>query len=379
MSGIKLIIPGFFAFSSLCIAAMLSLAMISCANNTEETAEEVLRPVRTMLVFTTGGERTRVFTGSAQAGTESRISFKVGGTIESLNVKVGDRISRNTLIAELDSSDYQLAVQQAEASLQQANAQRRNARASFERVRALYENNNATLNDYDSARAAKDSAEAAVESFEKQLDMAKLRVTYCKLFAPSSGTVSAVDVEVNEHVDVGKPIIVMISGAKPEVRVGVPELFISQISEGDAVEVTFDAIPDRSFPAYVTEVGVSTSQLTSTYPVTVELVDSNTDIRSGMAAEVEFTFENISGEEKIIVPASSVEEDRKGKYVFLVEPADDDTGIVHRQSVEVGDIGEQGIEIIAGISNGDLLVIAGMSKMSEGLKVKLMPDQGNLP
>ena len=153
---------------------ILTLAWLGCEK--EKKAPEVLRPVRFETVYATGGDRARTFAGMSQAGQESRLSFKVAGTIKRIAVSLGDAVQPRSLIAELDPSDYRLQVQQAEASLDAARAQERNAEAAYERVRQLYETNSASRNDLDAARAGQESASAQVKALSKQLELAGARL-----------------------------------------------------------------------------------------------------------------------------------------------------------------------------------------------------------
>ena len=74
----------------------------------------------------------------------------------------------------------------------------------------------------------------------------------------------------------------------------------------------------------------------------------------------------------ILVPSHSVLKDSDGQYVFIAEKTEDVFGIVKRRKVEIGTLSEQGLNITNGLQPGDILVIAGMSKMQDGMKVKLM-------
>ncbi len=111
-----------------------------------------------------GDNRVRRFSGVIRAGQESRISFKVGGTLRTLKVSVGERVKRGKLIAELDPSDLRLSMQQAQAAHSQARAQMINAKANYERTRKLYESSSAAKSNLDGARAAFSSAQATVTS-----------------------------------------------------------------------------------------------------------------------------------------------------------------------------------------------------------------------
>jgi RND family efflux transporter MFP subunit len=286
-------------------------------------------------------------------------------------VNVGDEVRAGELIAELDPEDYELQLEEAEASLARARAEARNAEANYERVRALYENHNASRQDLDAARAASESASAQVEADEKKVELARLQVGYTRLLAPMEGAIAAVDIEVNENVATGQTVVLLTGGAEIEVNVAVPEALISGIRERDPVTVTFDALPDREFPALVTEVGVAATGMATTYPVTVCLTGEESEVRPGMAAEVGFRFQGTDERERLLVPTAAIGEDGEGRFAFVVERVDEGLGVAHRREVAVGELTSEGLEILRGLADGDLLVTAGVSRIEDGQTVKL--------
>ena len=314
----------------------ITLLLTSCGDEPE--TQKIIRPVRYQQVFSTGGTRLRSFSGVAQSGLESKLSFKVAGTIKTMNVSVGDNVTTGDLLAELDPNDYRLRLRQAEATLDQAQAQARNAVASYERVRALYENNNASLQELDGARAASESANAGTEAAKRQLDLARLQLSYTRLKAPNNGAISQVNAELNENVTTGKHIVTLTSGSQIEVNISIPELLISKIQENSKTNVSFDAIPDKTFNATVTEVGVASAGMGTTFPVTVRLDQTDPNIRPGMAATVRFQFVDQDQRVRFLVPSAAVVEDREGRFVYVVEPNPNESGygIIHRKTVQVG-------------------------------------------
>ena len=344
----------------------------------EETArpEPVIRPVRFEQVYATGGGRTRTFSGAARAALESKLSFKVAGTVERLAVEVGDRVKRGQLIAALDDGDYRLRVQDAEASLASANAQAINARSNYARVRALYENNNASRNDLDAARAGAVSADETVKSVGKKLELSQSQLGYARLASPVDGSIAAVRIEVNENVSPGQTVVLLTSGSQLEVEIAVPELLIVQVREGQSTTVKFDALKDREFTGHVTEVGVTSTGTATTFPVTVRLDHADPDFRPGMAAEVGISFGATGKREHIYVPLVSVGEDRNGHFAYVVVPADEGFGQVHRRALKVrtDDFMGENFEVIEGISDGDRVVTAGISRIVDGQRVRLLGD-----
>ena len=338
-----------------------------------EQVQEVLRPVRYMTAAPTQGSFARTFAGVAQAGTESKLSFRVPGIIRSVAIEVGDRVRSGQLIAELDPNDYELRLQQTEASLLQGRAQARNADASYERIRALYEKRSASQSDLDSARMAFEAAGASVQALEKQKELSRMQLSYTKLTAPVDGAIAEVNVEVNENVQAGMPVVLLTSGTQIEVRVSIPENLISLIEEEKEVSIDFDAIPDKRFPGRVSEVGVKSTGMATTFPVILQLIQVDSAIRAGMAASAEFRFQIDDDRVRFLVPSEAVGEDREGRFVFLVEASagQPGQGIDRRRSVMVGEMTEYGMEIFEGLEDGDMVVTAGISQIIDGQTVKI--------
>ena len=335
---------------------MLSLlVLVACAPEPLPKAETPLRPVRYVIAQKDDAFTNRSFTGTSQAGLESKLSFKVAGTIAKVHVKLGDQLYKKQLIAELDPTDYRLRMQEADASLARARAEARNADANYQRVRLLYE----------------------VLATLKQVQLAKLQLSYTQMKAPVACAVASVDVKENENVVAGQIVVRVACGDQPEVEVGVPEVLIARVEPGAIVTVSFDALPDKRFAAVVAEVGVSTSGQGAMFPVTVRLQESDAAIRPGMAAEVLFRFRPIR-DQRMRLPSVAVGEDRDGRFVFVVEPQDDATGIARRRSVTTGSLTVDGLEILDGVSEGEYIVTAGVSRIEDGFRVRLLPNESGL-
>jgi len=343
----------------------------ACEKEHPEIKKDI-RPVQYTRVQHKQPSQVRTFSGVARAGAESNLSFKVNGTVDRVNVKVGDQIERGGFIASVDPTDYDLQLQQTQASLDRAEAEERNAAAAYERTRLLYENNNASRSQLDAARAAFESTKAAVLAIKKQIALARQQLKYTELRAPITCSIAAVDVEENENVHSGQLVVVANCGTQAEVEVGVPENVISQIKKGSISNVTFDALPGKSYEAVVTEVGVAVTGASSTFPVTVQLIHPNPNVRSGMTADVTFFLESEDVKARIFLDPVAVKEDFKGRFVFIVEPQGEEVGVVRRRSVTSGELVQDGLEIIDGLKDGDLVVTAGASRLKDGLEVKLL-------
>jgi len=336
-----------------------------------QPAEPVIRPVQYVVARAAGGGAIHAFSGVARAGTESTLSFRVAGAIARLAVGVGDRVAAGAVIAELDPADYELQVLEMEAALRQAEARAGNAAADLRRVRNLYENDNAARTDLDGAMAAADSAAAQVESTAQRLDLMRRQLGYTRLTAPVAGAIAAVLAAENENVSPGMPVAVLAAHGAPEVGFAVPEALIRQVRTDLPAVVAFDAIPGERFSGTVTEVGVASTALGTTFPVTVRLEGEAAEIRSGMAAIVELAFPAEGALPRFLLPGHAVGEDPAGRFVFVAEPTADGRAVVRRRRVTVGAFAAGGLEVFSGVEEGDLVVTAGLRRLQGGETVRL--------
>lgn len=363
------------------------LLLFSCGGNKADQVETVVRPVRFGKVIKSGSANSQTFSGTAQSSKEAKLSFKVAGTINSLNVKVGDRIRTGQVIAQLDAIDYSIQYEQAFAQLKSAETQIKSAEAqlvasksTYERVEKLYENNSVPLSEYEQAKTSYEAAQsqyeaavAQVTASQKQVESSKNQVGYAQLKAPFSGVITAIMVEENELVNSGAPIASLSAEGQPEVIVGVPEVFISQISKGQKVGIHFSVLASQEFSGTVSEVGFSAGDA-STYPVIIEIDNPGERIRPGMAATVLFHFgESQNNKQYLVAPVPSVGEGPDGNFVFKLEK-EGDAHVAQKQTVQVGELLPSGFEIVSGLQEGDLVATAGLKALLDGMEVKLLDE-----
>lgn len=365
------------ALAALGALAAVSLALLAACEATPPPQEPEVRPVRYSQVVAAGGVEAETFSGVVRAQLETDLSFKVSGTLIELPVALGDRLEPDALIGRLDPTDYRVRLEEAEAGLARAVAQERNAAASYERVRGLYENRNASRSDLDSARAAFESARAAVDAARQKLEAAELQLSYTRLRSPDACRVARLAAEVNQNVQAGQPIVRVNCGDCPEVVINVPEIYIERIANGMEASVSVAAVDLREVIGTVSEVGVATGPRGATYPVTVRLDDGCTSARSGMAAEARLMLPATGDRGELMVPTVAVGEDRQGRFVFVLEPADEGSGqyLARRRGVETGRPDPDGMVITSGLSAGELVVTAGVRRIADGQRVRLLDGE----
>lgn len=358
------------------VTVFVLIGLTGCSRE-QEPQPTKLRPVVTLKLDGSAHTIKRVFSGTATPARTRVLSFRIGGTITELNPKVGDLVYQGQRLATLDTTDFQIQVQQAKASELQARAKMSQSHADFERTEALYVNENVSRSVYDRDEAAWLASRAQYDASVQNLLLASNRVEYCELTAPITSTVADVPAEENQNVNPGQAIITLADSSDLQIETGIPEALITQVKQGDRAKVRFDVVRDQEFDAVVKEVAV-TASATSTYLVTLDILSKENPayplLRPGMTGEVttEFRTENPN---VIVVPQASIIGSSDGQaFAWVVlQPVDSANGeaTVEKRAVEKGPFSPAGLIITGGLAENDLLVIRGMHRMKEGMKVRV--------
>lgn len=364
MKSMRILMPG-------CLFVFLLLFCTACGKE-ETPAEPEIRPVRYETIRYQNLSDTRTFTGQAKASTEIRLGFRIAGQIVALPVKLGDRLKKGDLVARLDDADDRLSLSELKAGMENARVQQEAALASLERIRALYAKNNVSLSEYETAKSKHAASVADYDTARQRVALQKSKLGYAVLRSPGDGYVALVETEVNENVQAGQTVISLTTGDDITVNIGLPEAYIDQVKNGDAVSISFSAIPGTVFEGTVYEVSYVAGDL-STYPVNIRIANPDSHIRPGMPAEVTFHLSGDAQRERIFVPVPAVVEDPDGRFVWLVKKGTEKgLGIVERRKVTVGTLAAKGFEVTEGLSENDVIVTAGVSKLTDGMTVRFL-------
>ena len=372
--------------------------LICCQSNGDnDNVQTPPRPVKYVKVGGSDITGVHSFTGLAKAQNQASLSFKVSGTVNSIKVKVGDRVRSGEPLATLDPTDYQVnhsqtlanvqsaqaQIESAEAQLESAKASYINAESNYQRYEKLYEHKSVSLSDFEQVKSSYLSAQASYKAAQTQVDAAKAnnqfsesqarsasnQVGYTRLIAPFSGIVTSIDIETNESVNQGSPVIEINSELEPDVEIGVPENFIALIKPDQKVSVDFHSIEEKSFTGKVREIGFSS--VGTTYPVTIRLIDKDERIRPGMPASAIFRFEDTNkSKQYIIVPPSAVGADEDGKFVYVLKN-EGGKYFTKKTTVQVGELNDSGFKVIKGLVAGDMVASAGLNVLRDRMEVQL--------
>ena len=291
---------------------------------------------------------------------------------------------KGDVVAKIDPRDYQVDIRNAKGTLGKSKAELKRAEADYKRAVKIQKEDAGAISQaaIDRTKQTVDSTRAEIRSLQASVDSANDKLSYTFLKAPFDSIVSATYVENYEDVKAKQPIIRLIDHSKIEMIVNIPESIISYADylqrAGKVMAVRYDPFPDHEIMAEIKEIGKEASSKTRTYPVTL-IMDQPEDIKilPGMAGKASSTIasDEAKKSKNVILPETAVfssGEDTK-TYVWVIDLS---SKKVKQREVTAGELLDSGINILNGVTPGEIVVTAGVHYLKEGQEVRL-PDALN--
>ena len=226
--------------------------------------------------------RDLVVTASASGAIQPILTLsvksKASGEILDMPVQTGDDVKKGQLLAKIDPRIPRNDLTQAEASLAVAKAQLDNATAQLKRSEALYQSKSIAETDYEAAKLSYATAQSAVVNAAASLQTAKDAMEDTQVRAPGGGTV----------------ILKMANLDTVQVQALVDETDVGKVQSGMPVTITVDAFPNRPFEGSVLKIEpqAQVNQNVTMFPVIVNILNPNHQLKPGMNSEVEIHIGN---------------------------------------------------------------------------------------
>jgi HlyD family secretion protein len=197
-------------------------------------------------------------------------------------------------------------------------------------------------------------AEAQVVQAEVALDAAQLMLDRAVLVAPSGGVVAASNLSVDRLVSPGVPIISLLDASAYQLSVGVDEMDIRLLEEGQRVQVTLDALPGIEIKGTVGRIAAEATLESGVviYEVLVQLEPTSAPLRSDMTASATVAVAELR--DVLTIPTWVVRTDRNTGQTYVLRPSGDE---VERVDVRLGIRANGTVQVLAGIVEGDSLVL----------------------
>ncbi len=341
---------------------LICFFLSACTKEPDKETEPPSKLVKTMIVGSKYNFSLRSFPGKVVAGRKVDLAFQVPGQLIKFPVLHGQRVEKDQRLAKLDARDYQNSFDAAEAELVRAEA-------NYYRAEDLVESGTIPIATYDDAKAKFDVAKAKRETALKALNDTNL-------LAPFTGLIAYTHVDNYENVLAKQNILSLQDISDVEIEISLPEQDLILLRPEDAVHgmetkgaVIFSALPEREFSTTLKEYATEADPVTQSYTVTLSMQNpEDVNIFPGMTANFVIESDLPAEHDYYLLPVASVATDLNGKqYTWVVNP---DSMTVSKRLVEIGDLSGSQIQVTNGIKEGEEIVSAGVSYLSEGMKIR---------
>ena len=399
-------------FGHFLACVVVAFALAGCARQSASSSRAQPDPIAVRIAMP---KHVRVPAEVVVSGTvetpsaPTTVGFLVSGKVIRVGPREGDFVKAGELLATIDPTDFQFAVEAAVAQSALARAQNEKASVSarpevveqaranlsqaedeFRRMRTLYEKKSLAPNDfkkyetvytnaqqqYGQAKEGaqhqdKAAAKAALEQAEAAERIARKRLSDATLIAPISGFVSKRNIEEGAIASPGTAVFTIVELDPMEIQVGVPETDVRLVHRGQQAVVTVSARPDMPFSGKVRLVNVSAEPQTRTYMVRITVPNPRGSLLVGMIAEA-----RILGNETrdvLTLPGQSLVRDPQGApQVFVYFPNEKR---VYAKRVTTGEVMDRDVQIVDGVKDSDSIVVAGQQLLREGSVVSAKEEK----
>lgn len=294
--------------------------------------------------------------GTLQADQAITIRPEITGIVTSIDFKDGQRVSEGDLIITLNDEDLKARLMQAEARLTLT-------RANYQRAEQLVKQGSGTARARDEALNDFKSAEAEVAAAKTALDKATIT-------APFPGIVGLRQVSLGQYLTAGQDIATLADVDNLRIDFRVSEVFLTAIQKGQNVSVLFDALPDATYKGVISAIDPVVSVDGRAISVRALLSNEDGKLRPGLFGRVQIVTETRNS---ILLPESSiVTSPTGGRAVFTIVD-----GHAKLTPVQIGERLPGEVEILAGVENGDTVIITGQLKVQDGGAVEVAKDEAD--
>ena len=336
------------------LAAVLVAAMLGACSGGEEkkaettAAETVIEKPTVKLATVTSRDVEQIgeFTATVEAEAKNNIAPTAPGRISQIFVEVGDYVRKGQKLVQMDA-----------ANLTQLKLQLDNQETEFKRVDELYKVGGASKAEWDAAKTNLDVRKSAYNNLLENT----------QLVSPLNGVVTARNFDNGDlYTSTQMPVLVVEQITPVKLMVNVSEPNFPKVSKGMPVTVKLDVYEGEAFEGKVSLVYPTIDAATHTFPVEITLANANQRVRPGMFARVTMNF---GTKNHVVVPDMAIVK-RAGsgdRYVYVYN-----NGKVSYNKVELGRrIGTE-YELISGVDNNSQVVIAGQTRLADGVEVEVI-------
>src|SRR5690606_35615647 len=279
---------------------------------------------------------------------------EISGRIAEINFTEGGNVTKGQVLVKLDDSVPKARLQQARANLQLAGSQHRRS------VQL-------TKQGFVSAQARDEAASnLAVQQAAVALAEAELEKTAIE--APFDGLVGLRTVSVGDYVGPGTDLVPIEAIDPLNVDFRIPEQFLSTVSVGSRLLVSFDALSGVEREGTVGAISPLVDVGGRSLLLRAHIPNPDNLLRPGLFARVKLELAETQG---LVVPETALSPSGDAQYVYRVE-----NGVVQRVMVQIGQRSGPQVEIVSGLNEGDQVIVSGLQKVRDGMEVEILTSPG---
>ena len=326
----------------------------ACSDNTGTTLSTSAINVEVTQVTSINENEMISYSGTIEESETIPLSFTTAGSVLRVEVNEGEIVKKGQALAVLDNESAQNAYRMSAAALEQAED-------AYKRMKPMYENGNLPEIKLVEVETGLQQAKAAAAIAEKNLKD-------CVLYSTVDGFVGDRSIEPGMNVIPGLTAVSIVRIEKVLATVSVSENEIALIKKGADAIVKVGALGNNKFDGKVEEIGVVADPLAHTYKIKVGVINKDGLIKPGMICNV--TLKDKNSLEGVVIPNQAIQVDEKNKqFVYCVEKTQNKAV---KKYLTTGKLLKDGVQVISGLSVGELVVTAGQHKLVDNFPVKII-------
>ena len=319
---------------------------------TAGTAIEVIK------VQTTKLAQSITAVGSLRSDESVVIRPEISGRVAEILFTEGARVAKGAPLIRLDASIQRAELAQAEANLS-LNKSKLDRALDLQKKGFI-------------SSQAKDEAENNYRVAQAAYDLAAAKLTKLEVKAPFSGIVGLRLISIGDYVKDGQDIV-NLEGVDPlKVDLKVPEIFLTKVTLGQALQIALDAFPDKTFDGRVFAINPLVDANGRSIVIRAIVKNGEARLRPGMFARVRLLLSE--SQDSLTVPEQALFPVGDDQYLYKVID-----GRAQRLKVAIGQRRQGQVEVTQGLKAGDIVVTAGQPKLKDGAPVKVVEAPGSSP
>ena len=316
---------------------------------------------------------TLLLPGSVQAYYEAPIYARTSGYLKAWYTDIGTTVKKGELLAEIETPEVDQQLRQAEADLGTARANYELARSTNERWQGLLATESVSQQDAD--QRAGDAAAKAAAQLSASANLARLRELegFKRVVAPFNGIVTQRNTDLGALINAGETpgsaLFRVADTHRLRIYVQVPQVYAAQVRTGMSTSLEFTDHPGQHFEATVASTAHALDAVSRTLQVELQIDNSSGELLPGSYVQVTFSLAPSGG--TLRVPVNTVIFRGKTPQVATIDQAH---RVQLREITEGRDFGTE-IEVLAGVSASDTLIVNPWDSIADGQQVRIQPPQ----